>query len=163
MRPQRAEARATPHPLRKKALPKSAAAVAAATVGSLLPAKARKVDAVKGAVRVVVKIVHHAKHVKAKMARVNPAQKVATAAAEGAGTAARQGMLNVPKAHAQKAHVAPETVRMVRAMRAHAAKAAAPRHRAAVADATAPALALDPLQAVPKRAISAPAGRIVHP
>jgi len=122
--------------------------------------KAQKVDAPKGAVRVVVKIAPHAKHVKAKMAHVNLAQKEATAA-EGAATVARQGIVNVPKVPELKARAAPETVKMARAMRARAPKAVAHRHRAVVADATAPALALVPLQAVPKRAKSVPADQTV--
>jgi len=120
------------------------------------------VDAPKGAVRVVVKIAPHAKHVKAKMAHVSLAQKEATAAAEGAATAARQEMVHVPKAPELKARAAPETVRVARAMRATAAKATAHRPRAVVADATAPALVLVPLQAVPKRAKSVPADQTVH-
>ena len=125
------------------------------------------VDAAKGAVRVVVKIAPHAKRVKAKMEHVNLAQKEATAAAEGAATAARQEMANVPKVPELKARAAPETVRVARAMRVRAAKetaakATAHRPRSVVADATAPALALDPLQEVPKRAKSVPADQTVH-
>ena len=163
-RPQRAEAHATAHPLPRKALQKNAVAVAAATVGSLLLAKARKVDAAKGAVRVVVKIAPHAKHVKAKMAHVNLAQKEAIAGAEGAATAARQEMANVPKVPELKARAAPETVKMARAMRARAPKAVAHLHRAVVADATAPALALalHRRQAAQKRAKSDRADQTVH-
>ena len=122
--------------------------MAAATVGSLLLAKARKVDAAKGAMRVVVKIAPHANHGKAKMAHVNLAQKEAIAGAEGAATAARQEMANVPKVPELKARAAPETVRVARSMRARTAKArvvkaTAHRPRAVVGDATAPALALD--------------------
>ena len=109
-----------------------------------------------------MKIVPLAKHVKPKMARVNLVLKVAIAAAEEAATVARQGMVNVPKVPDLKARAAQETVRVARAMRVRAAKAAAPRHRAVVADATAPALALERHRALPKRAKSAPAGRIVH-
>ena len=135
--------------------------MAAATVGSLLLAKARKVDAPKGAVRLVVKIAPHAKHVKPKMAHVNLAQKEATAA-EGAATVARQGMVHVPKVPELKARAAPETVKMARAMRARAPKAVAHRHRAVVADATAPALALHRRQAAQKRAKSDRADQTVH-
>lgn len=137
--------------------------MAAATVGSLLLAKARKVDAAKGAVRVVVKIAPHAKHVKPKMAHVNLAQKEATAA-EGAATVARQVIVNVPKVPELKARAAPETVKMARAMRARAPKAVAHRHRAVVADATAPALALalHRRQAAQKRAKSDRADQTVH-
>jgi len=114
-----------------------------------------------------MKIVPLAKHVKPKMARVNLVLKVAIAAAEEAATVARQGMVNVPKVPDLKARAAQETVRVARAMRVRAAKArvaraAARPPRAVVADVTAPALALDPLQAVPKRAKSVPADQTVH-
>jgi len=128
--------------------------------------KAQKVDAPKGAVRVVVKIAPHAKHVKAKMAHVNLAQKEATAA-EGDATAARQEKANVPKVPELKARAAPETVRVARAMRVRAAKETAPKavahlHRAVVADATAPALVLHRRQAAQKRAKSDRADQTVH-
>ncbi len=100
--PAKAEAHATPHLPPRKALPKNAAAVAAATVESLLPAKPRKAVVARAVAKGVVKIVPDAKRAIPKRAQANLVQKEATAA-EGAATAARQEMFNVPKVPELKA------------------------------------------------------------